>query len=59
MEGTLNHTSMVDDTYLDLSDQPTLPPLCPLQKDNVRLRQLEIHVPNGKVGIVCLDNLTW
>ena len=51
MEGTLNHSSMMDDTYLDLSDQPTLPPLCPLQKDNVRLRQVEAAVPFGKIGI--------
>ena len=54
MEGTLNHSSMLDDTYLDLSDQPTLPPLRPLQKDDLLLRQVSVGVPFGKIGIVCL-----
>ena len=44
-------------TFLDESGQPTLPSLRPLEKDAVRLRQVEVAVPFGKIGIVRSNNL--
>ena len=54
MEGTLNHSSMLDATHLNLSDEPSLFPLClcPLQNDDMLLRKLEMAVPSGMKGIV-------
>ena len=61
MEGTLNHSSMLDATHLNMSDEPSLPPLCPLQKDDLLLRKLEMAVPLGMKGIVVffLYNIVW
>ena len=44
-------------TFLDESDQPTLPSLRPLEKDAVQLRQVEVAVPVGKIGIARSNNL--
>ena len=44
-------------TLLDESDQPTLPSLRPLERDDMLLRQVQLQVPFGKKGIVRSDNI--
>ena len=44
-------------TLLDESDQPTLPSLRPLERDDMLLRQVQLQVPFGKKGIVRSDNV--
>ena len=55
MEGT---SSTFDaSSFLDESEQPTLPSLCPLERDAILLRQMELPVPFGKNGIVRSDDI--